>query len=184
MSDPSVKKAVPGEPQVINQDAGFQCGAAINTETMERFVSEFQRSARRWEIVVYPGLFAFVVLAAYGFYLVYSLTSDMRQVAQSVNNMNSTMNLVYARMDTMNTSMSNMTNTMDVMSDRLTNMTDTIGVMSTELETLEPMLGRMASLDNTIKTISVPIQHMRNDMSHMTYTMGRPMNFMNRFMPW
>ena len=39
---------------------------------MDRLSAAFETSARRWELIVYPSLFAFVILAAYGFYLVFS----------------------------------------------------------------------------------------------------------------
>ena len=34
---------------------------------MDKFANSFEASARRWELVVYPSLLAFIVLAAYGF---------------------------------------------------------------------------------------------------------------------
>jgi hypothetical protein len=74
-----------------NRNAGpvsmMECGAAIGSDTMERFVGSFEKSARRWELVVYPAMLAFVVLAAYGFFLVYSLTKDMHTLARSIDPM-------------------------------------------------------------------------------------------------
>ena len=43
--------------------------------SMDRLSEAFESSARRWELIVYPSLFAFIILAAYGFFLVYSLAS-------------------------------------------------------------------------------------------------------------
>ena len=37
-------------------------------DSMDRFVRVFETSARRWELVIYPAMLAFVVLAAYGFF--------------------------------------------------------------------------------------------------------------------
>jgi len=39
------------------------------TDPLERLANTFDSSARRWEMVVYPSLFAFVLLAGYGFFL-------------------------------------------------------------------------------------------------------------------
>ena len=37
---------------------------------LDNFSRTFEASARRWELVVYPSLLAFIVLAAYGFFLI------------------------------------------------------------------------------------------------------------------
>ncbi|VAW55258.1 hypothetical protein MNBD_GAMMA05-2376, partial [hydrothermal vent metagenome] len=39
------------------------------TDPLERLANTFDSSAKRWEMVVYPSLFAFVLLAGYGFFL-------------------------------------------------------------------------------------------------------------------
>ena len=51
---------------------------------MDKFATTFEASARRWELVVYPSLLAFIVLAAYGFYLIYTLTGDISRLARSM----------------------------------------------------------------------------------------------------
>ena len=45
--------------------------------SMDRLSMAFETSARRWELIVYPSLFAFILLAAYGFYLIFSLAKDV-----------------------------------------------------------------------------------------------------------
>ncbi len=70
-------------------------------DSLERFVGCFERSARRWELIVYPALFAFVILAGYGFYLVYSLTHDMQTVARSMQTMVTTMDEMSHKLDAM-----------------------------------------------------------------------------------
>ena len=52
---------------------------------LERFAKSFEASARRWELIVYPSLFAFIILAAYGFFLIYSLTEDMHTLAERMD---------------------------------------------------------------------------------------------------
>ena len=50
--------------------AAQQLDAPSAVMHLERFARSFEISARRWELVVYPSLFAFIVLAAYGFFLI------------------------------------------------------------------------------------------------------------------
>lgn len=40
------------------------------TSCLDKFSRTFEASARRWELVVYPSLLAFIILAAYGFFLI------------------------------------------------------------------------------------------------------------------
>ena len=40
----------------------------LTNDAMDRFVKVFEASARRWELVIYPTMLAFVILAAYGFF--------------------------------------------------------------------------------------------------------------------
>jgi len=56
-------------------------------ECMGRLADSFEASARRWELVVYPSLVAFILLATYGFFLIYNLTHDISNVAKSVDKM-------------------------------------------------------------------------------------------------
>jgi len=57
------------------------------TDPLERLANTFDSSAKRWEMVVYPSLFAFVLLAGYGFFLIYRLTHDIAILSQSVTHM-------------------------------------------------------------------------------------------------
>ncbi len=58
-----------------------ECSAMILSD----FAKSFDKSARRWELIVYPSLFAFIILAMYGFFLIYSLTQDIRTMASSID---------------------------------------------------------------------------------------------------
>ncbi|MFN2168328.1 MAG: hypothetical protein ACK2U9_18960, partial [Anaerolineae bacterium] len=57
----------------------------LNAYAIERLSQAFETSAKRWELIVYPSLFAFIILAAYGFYLVFSLAKDIHYLAISVD---------------------------------------------------------------------------------------------------
>ena len=57
----------------------------IEGDAMERFANAFEASARRWELIVYPALLAFVVLAAYGFFLIYTLSKDINTLARGMD---------------------------------------------------------------------------------------------------
>ncbi len=76
--------------QIISQDM---------TACMDKFSRTFEASARRWELIVYPSMLAFIVLAAYGFFLIYTLTSDVGRLARSMETVVVSMNDVAANMN-------------------------------------------------------------------------------------
>jgi len=62
--------------------------------SMETLSKAFTASARRWEMIVYPSLFAFILLAGYGFYLIFSLTQDAHQMAKNMQNISDNMTVI------------------------------------------------------------------------------------------
>ena len=152
---------------------------------LERFVHSFEKSARRWEIVVYPALFAFVVLAGYGFFLIYSLSNNMSKIAYSLD-------------PYMGPHMQSMSESISRLSDKVSLMTDTVSTMSHQLETLPPMLGHIKNmsksiahmdesiteLNYSINTMQTSMTYMRQDIGSMNRNVSRPMSFFNSFAPW
>ncbi|WP_232020202.1 hypothetical protein [Sulfuriflexus mobilis] len=121
--------------------------------SMETLSNAFQASARRWEMIVYPSLFAFILLAGYGFYLIYSLTQDAHHMAKN---------------------MQEISNNMVVISERMIAVSQTTEKQATAMhEMVINMHGMNASMNQ-----------MRQDMSVMNYNVSRPMNKINKFMPW
>ncbi len=136
----------------INQITG--CGAAISTGTMEQFVNSFQQSTRRWETIVYPALFAFVVLAGYGFFLIYSLTSDMDKMANS--------------MDTnMEKHMETMSKSIVSISEQIILMTRTMNQISVKLNSLQPMLRYVSTMDESMADMTKSMLNMDKMITHM-----------------
>lgn len=164
-----------------------ECGASVSTHTMEKFIASFERSSKRWELVVYPALIAFMILAAYGFYLVYSLTHDMRTISNSIdNNMGIHIETLATNMDGMSKDVSTLTQQITTM----TNYVETMSVRMDSLQTLEPMLteikqldASIARLDTSVANMSVTTDLMRHDMRVMTHSIAKPMSRINKFMP-
>lgn len=163
--------ASPGEPGEPTGDAGNDPG---NAYAMDRLSQAFETSARRWELIVYPTLFAFIILAAYGFYLVFSLAKDVHYLSISVD----------SNMTVMASNMQSMSDNMSQMSANVRTMAVGVDSMARDVKTLEPILTTMGSMEQSIRTMSFSTSNMRDDMSVMNRNISRPMNFMNSFMPW
>ena len=146
-----------------------------------RLSEVFESSARRWELIVYPSLFAFIILAAYGFYLIYNLAKDVHYLAISVD----------TNMTTLSGNMQNVSENMSQLTANIRAMTVTMDSIDKKVATLEPMLANLDSMDGAIQSMTrathvmgVATQNMQGDMSRMNHNFGRPMSFINSFIPW
>ncbi len=167
-------------------DSGNQ-DVVIKGDAMERFANAFEASARRWELIVYPALLAFVVLAAYGFFLIYTLSKDINTLARGMDpEMGKHLGHISESVIYLSENIRTMTRRVHDMS---VSVDDMSGKMD-ELDHLEPMLltmrgmnTSMGSMNHHIGTMTLTTDAMRYDVGRMGNSM-RPMNFMNNFVPW
>ena len=144
---------------------------------MDKFARSFEASARRWELVVYPSLLAFIVLAAYGFFLIYTLTTDVSRLAHSI--------------ETMVVSMDDVANDLHTVSGNVGQISSTMLLVANDVgdesETMKEMLVKMENMNKSMGTMTVPIYHMRNDMSHMNrnlHEVAAPLKTMGGMFPF
>jgi hypothetical protein len=158
---------IPSSPPFPKTVQMMECGAAISRGQMEQFVSSFRQSTRRWEIIVYPAMFAFVVLAGYGFFLIYSLTGDMSSMARSMDpNMGE-------HMETMTVSITKLSEQIIIMSGQIQIMTRTMSDISVKLDTLPPMLQHMGVIDQSMGKMVYSLKHIDQMMVQMDQSMTR-----------
>jgi len=129
-------------------------------KSLDQLSKAFMASAKRWEMIVYPALVAFMILAGYGFFLIYSLTNDASRIADNMNEMTQSMEKITLHMDAMSKNMVLMTQTVDSQSSSMKEMT------------------------HHMRGMNLSMNQMRYDMSVMNNSVSRPMSFMNTFMPW
>jgi len=128
--------------------------------SLETLSNAFTASAKRWEAIVYPALFAFILLAAYGFFLIYSLTEDVSKVAHHMGEITHHMEKV--------------STTMDIVSRNMIVMTQTVDTQSASMQ----------EMAINMRGMNMSMNQMRYDISVMNNSVSRPMSFMNTFMPW
>ncbi len=146
----------------------------LHAFAIDRLSQAFENSAKRWELIVYPTLFAFIILAAYGFYLVFSLAKDVHYLAISVD----------TNMTVMASNIQSMADNMGQMSANVRTMAVSVDSMARDVNTLEPMLTSIQTMDRSMQNMTLSTSSMRNDMAGMNQNIGRPLQFMNWFMPW
>ena len=148
--------------------------AQINAYAIDRLSQAFETSAKRWELIVYPSLFAFIILAAYGFYLVFSLAKDVHYLAISVD----------SNMTVLASNMQSISDNVGQLSNNVRTMAVSVESISRDVSTLEPMLTSMEAMDQAVRSMTFSTANMRDDMSVMNRSISRPMTFVNWFMPW
>jgi uncharacterized phage infection (PIP) family protein YhgE len=144
---------------------------------MDKFARSFEASARRWELVVYPSLLAFIILAAYGFYLIYTLTSDVTRLAQS--------------METVVISMSDVAANMNSVSGNVAHISGNLSTIATDVgsgsNSMEDLLVKMEHINTSVGVMTVPMYDIRNSMGNMNNTMHDatgPMKMMGGIFPF
>lgn len=163
-----LKAANPSDVDVTEDDP------AASQFAMDRLSQAFETSARRWELIVYPSLFAFIILAAYGFYLVFSLAKDVHYLAISVD----------SNMTVLASNMQSISDNMGQISSNVRTMTVGVDSMARDVSALDPMLTSMESMNKSMQSMTFTTATMRDEVGSMGRSIGRPMHFMNSFLPW
>ena len=149
-------------------------GVPFDGIAIDRLSHAFETSAKRWELIVYPSMFAFIILAAYGFYLVFSLAKDVHYMAISID----------TNMTVLASNMQSMSDNVSLMSGNVRLMATSVESMATDVTTLKPMMNSMESLNQSIRLMTQTTGNMSNDMGNLNRSISRHMGFMNSFMPW
>lgn len=140
----------------------------------DRLAQVFESSARRWELIVYPSLFAFIILAAYGFYLIFNLAKDVHYLAISVD----------TNMTVLASNMQSVSDNMGQLSANVRTMAVSVESMNQKVGTLEPMLTNITSMEKSLNSMTYATHHIGRDFSYLNHSVSRPMSRMNSFMPW
>lgn len=171
MTDSEVNnRNISGGGDVNGRSGGMEAG-------MDKFARSFEASARRWELVVYPSLLAFIVLAAYGFFLIYTLTTDVGRLARSI--------------ETMVVSMNDVAHDLRAVSENVGQISSTMVLVANDVgsgtEAMKEMLVKIDNVNKSMGTMTTPIYHMRDDMSRMNRNMHEvagPMKTMGGMFPF
>jgi uncharacterized protein YoxC len=175
------KDPAANEPDKAKSAKTSSDNGAFEGDAMDRFARSFEASARRWEIVIYPTMLAFVILAAYGFFLIYTLSRDIHSLAQGMDpEMGKNLTHISDSVAYLSENIRTMTRRID----KMTNSIDEISGKMDSLETLPPMLVNMRGMNDSMRSLNVTTDLMRQDMSYMSRNVSRPLEKLNNFMPW
>ncbi|MEE9446620.1 MAG: hypothetical protein V3V09_01580 [Arenicellales bacterium] len=144
----------------------------VQTSHIERMLRQMERSSRRWEKMVFPMIIAFVLLAGYGFFLIYSVTRDMSTIATIIQ-------------EDFRTEVTQISQNIDKMVRQVEGMKETIAQVSTKMDPLQdmtPLLAEIKQLDDSVSAISGSVRNMDNSvvgLNQSMHNMGRDVGDMN-----
>ena len=163
------------------------------------FAESFRKSARRWEVMVYPAVLLFFIMAISGFWLIYSLTIDMHTLAlhvdplmpdnmgtmaQRIEDLSANVAHISGEIQVVAQKMSNLDSSVDNMNETMIEIRTHMSDISGKLDTLPPMLATISDMNRSMRGMTWNTGVMTRDVSHMNQSFSRPLSFMNAFMPW
>lgn len=139
----------------------IQDGNEETAQTLESFES-------RWRYAVFPAMIAFVILAAFGFYLIYGILNRMEVISADITRMTNLME-----------------QSIPAMSKDVNRIGDHI---STSMPALEAHVGNMTANVTSMSQSATDMAHSTRNMGHSTWELNRsiskPMKVMNKMIPW
>lgn len=149
---------------------------------LENELAEFEKKAdsstKRLQILVYPAMVAFFILSAFGFYLIYSLTSDVNRMANTITHMT----------DSVDRNMSDISDSMDDMSVKMDNLVVSTTAMSGDLGSMTKNTIEMVNSINGMRfatyDMAASTNNMQRDIWSMNKNISTPLSAINKFLPW
>lgn len=135
--------------------------------TMTTAVTTISKVMQRWGKVIVPMMFGFILLAAYGFYLIYRLTTDIGMMSQNMALMTQTvdrnMTVMAAELTSIQQEVKTMSSGVVSMNDHLKNMNDS-----------------MLNMTYGVRQIAMTTNQMGSDFQ----SISAPVNSMSQWVPW
>ncbi|EIJ35692.1 hypothetical protein [Thiothrix nivea] len=133
---------------------------------------------RTLQMIVYPAMVAFIILSAYGFYLVQSLTSDVHELTKTISDMHTS---VKDNMAQISGNMNTMTGQMGSLVASTSQMTSNIVDMNGSTQN---MAGNMQQMNASTQNMAVSTYNMQRDVWSMNKNISGPMKMFNKFTPF
>ncbi len=137
-------------------------------ETLETFEA-------RWRYAVFPAMIAFIILAAFGFYLIYGMLKRMEDLSANVNRMTEVIAVTLPAMQ----------KNINMISDDVNKMSGTIqGSFPGIDKNVSTMSKEMKTLSYSTNSMAATTQSMGSDLWEMNRNISKPLALMNKMIPW
>jgi mono/diheme cytochrome c family protein len=158
----------------------------VKDKDVDKKLSSFEA---RWKFLVFPAMIAFVILAGFGFYLIYGMLQRMEDLAADVNRM---ADVVGETMPVMQGGVVSMSSRMQWVGEDLDRMTTHVARMSDVVSNTMPnMEQRVGDMSNNINNMTYATSSMANsthsmgqNIWNMNRNVSKPLSIMRKMMPF
>lgn len=160
----------------------------IHAYDINEVAQTLTKGIRKWEKVIYPMMVAFIILAAYGFWLIYNVTKDMNNISNNMivmtkavvtmtNTLNKKMNAIENQMVEMNGHMASIDN----LDTQLTKINTNFGDLTQSLNNMDQTL---TGIYQSVYYMGYSTNYMSSNLSELNSNISAPMHSMNSIIPW
>jgi hypothetical protein len=154
-------ESTPADPQIDHSAGAAELrGEVYRPPEYLDYLADAAAAMKAIRLIVYASLASFIILALYGFVLIYKLTSDVHLMVGQAGVM---------------------TQQMQAMARSMANLNGSIGGMAYDLS---QMKGDVAGLDGSVTRMSDAVTLMQHSASNIDQSMGPVMGSINRFFPF
>jgi len=122
----------------------------------------------RWRYAVFPAMIAFVILSAFGFYLIYGMLQRMESMSQDISRMTVLME-----------------QTVPVLTSDVHQMNKTISKTMPELEQhVSNMSDNVTTMSHSATSMATSTKHMDQSTWELNRSISKPMRAFNKMVPW
>lgn len=202
------KPAQAGEKLAKMVEEDPDCSVAVTLTAAEQFFTSFERAARRWEMIIYPGMIALMLLLTYGFYLVFSLSQDMQRIAEKFDpKMGLHMSVLAHHMEKLSGNIHLMSDNISVMTVHVRSMSGNLEGVNAKMDFIRNMKSisvnmnemtrqmkylkhmqaidlQMSSMNRKMGVMTTHVGSMRYNLNNMTRNVSRPLSVMNNMFPF
>jgi hypothetical protein len=141
-------------------------------------VTTISRALARWERVILPMMLGFILLAGYGFYLIFNLVYDIGMISNNVAQMTMTVDrnmiAITDELKDMKKDVSNMSSSVHGMHQEMIKINQEISQVNKSVQQLDAHVGR----------IDYSAERMSGDLGNLNRNISAPMSTLNNVVPW
>lgn len=179
---PTPEAVLPPQDRAANSDMAYVQQQVYLLEdtvmTMSMAVTSISKGINLWAKVIYPMMAAFVILAGYGFYLIYNLTYDIGMMSNNMAHMtqvvDKNLNIIASEVRSLHATVNNIDSSLKSVRDQMHVMTGEMVTMDDTMNRINDNMGHMVTSTNRMGT----------DLWDLNRSISGPMSTVNKWAPW
>lgn len=163
--------------------------STVDQREEKEFNHAIESFETRWRYAVFPAMIAFVILAGFGFYLIYGMLQRMEDLAVDINEMAKVMR---DSLPVMQGGVVGMSSRMQWIGEDLHGMREDVSQLSTVIQNTMPnMEGKVGDMSENISnmtyatsSMATTTQNMGQNLWNMNRNISKPLSMMRKMIPW